>query len=184
MELFPKQIRALAQRNGTLSTTAPRAHVAKMSNEVDVRAALRAIPNREKFVLLLALLATATNKSPPLADDLAAYGNQSTFSKTTPSSKQIDFLAKLADFHGHSASFTVAAIHAAYRSAYFDRSLFDASRTEDPEFWELLTNHGRPKMPRSVFGPYTLFAAERKLGEPIRDLTKIGNLLAPPAEPV
>jgi hypothetical protein len=148
-----------------------------------VRAALRAIPNREKFILLLALLATATNNSPPLAADVAAYGNQSTYLKTTPSSKQIDFLAKLADLHGHSASFTVAAIHAAYHSAYFDRSLFNASRTEDPEFWNLLTNYGRPKMPRSVFGPYTLFFAERKLGEPIRDLSKIGTLLIPPTEP-
>jgi hypothetical protein len=180
MENFPAQIRSQALRNGTLKIDKEETFLQPtvMKNETDVREALRAIPNREKYLSLLALIATSSDESHVQQSDLESYVSR----YPAPNSEQISFLAKLTRLHGHSTTFTVAAIHSAYSSAYFDRSFFLLSREEDPQFWAFLLNYGRPKMPASVFGPYALFAAERALGEPIHDLTKIAHLLVPSAE--
>jgi hypothetical protein len=184
MNLFPKEILAVATRNHTLAgdPRQPELGPTVLTNEADVRGTLRSIPGREKFLLLLALI--ATSKDGPLlrSSDLEKLAKEPAATQSKPSSAQVAFLAKILERHGHSTTFTIAAIHVASRSPYFEKSIFSPARGEDPQFWSLLWNYGRPRMPASVFAPFALFEAERLLGEPIRDLTKIASHLVPKIE--
>lgn len=181
MELFPKEILAVAKRKGTLVQKQEERDAVPftLKNEVNAWETLRAIPGREKFLLLLALLATSKDNIYLSSSDLEKFAREPVPSGFTPSNDQVSFLEKISLRHGHSTSFTIAAIHVASRSPYFDKSIFTPARNEDPHFWALLWNFGRPRMPDSVFAPYTLFEAERLLGEPIKDLTSIATLLVP-----
>ncbi|TLX16187.1 hypothetical protein [Rhizobium sp. MHM7A] len=186
MNLFPKEIMAVATRNRTLATNRRDYGVAPivLTNEIDVRETLRAIPGREKFLLLLALLATSKDSVFLRSSDLEKLAKEPATAQMKPSSEQVAFLAKISERHGHSTTFTIAAIHGASRSPYFEKSIFSPAREQDPHLWSLMWNFGRPRMPASVFAPYALFEAERLLGEPIRDLTKIASYLVPADEAV
>lgn len=186
MNVFPKEIMTVATRNRTLVTKQgeKRLDPVVLTNEIDVRETLRAIPGREKFLLLLALLATSKDSVLLRSSDLEKLAKEPATAQMKPSSEQVAFLAKISERHGHSTTFTIAAIHVACRSPYFDKSIFSPAREEDPQFWALLWNFGRPRMPASVFAPYALFEAERLMGEPIKDLTKIAPYLVPSSEAV
>ncbi len=178
MKLFSKEILAIARKNRTL---VPAAVVnptsAKLVSEVDVRQALQEIPSRENFLLMLALL--ATSKGHLKTTDLEKLADEEFSSQLQPSPAQATFFAELLRLHGHSTTVTIAAIHFASRSPHFDKSTFRAAREKDPQFWSLLWNFGRPRMPASVFAPYALYEAERRMGAPITDLSKISAYLIP-----
>jgi hypothetical protein len=176
MNLFPKEILAIATRNAALAPM-PDVVASELITEIDVRQSLRAIPGREKYLLLLALLATAKGRLSTV--DLE---RQAKAAPAAPSAGQVAFLAKLLERHGHSTTVTIGAIQFACRSPYFDKSIFSPARNEDPQFWSLLWNFGRPKMPASVFAPFALYEAERLMGTPITDLTKIAACLMPRVE--
>lgn len=176
MKLFSKEILAIATRNKTFPTTVNGPTSAELVSELDVSRALHAIPNREKFLLMLARL--ATSKGHLKASDPE---NQVVSDHLKPSPAQAAFLAELLRLHGHSTTVTIAAIQFGSRSPFFDKSTFRAAREEDPQFWSLLWNFGRPRMPASVFAPYALYEAERRMGAPITDLSKIKAYLVPGA---
>jgi hypothetical protein len=175
MDLFPKEILAMATRNRTVGSTAVVGSTSfELVSEINARQTIQSIPGREKYLLLLALL--ATSKGRLSTTDLERRAKDSSSNQSTD---QVAFLSKLLERHGHSSTVTIAAIQAACQSPYFDKAIFNPAREEDPQFWALLWNFGRPRMPASVFAPYALFEAERRIGAPIKDFAKIAALLNP-----
>jgi hypothetical protein len=146
-------------------------HLTQLSQNLVLR------PEREYILLLLAEIVASKGKDRVVDCSGLAKFKAGATPAVSDTAKQL--IAKVFQKHGFLGTATLRLIEHARRCWQFQFEDFLVCRELDKDFWELLNGFGRVNQPERLFSVFTVYEAEKELGEPITSLAGYEAILCP-----
>jgi hypothetical protein len=175
-EIFPEQLKETSANFYAIPTKyedIPEAnsHLTPLTQTLVLR------PEREYILLLLAEIIASKNKDKTV--DCSGLTKFKAGATPAVSDAAKQFITKISEKHGFLGTATLRLIDHARRCWQFQFEDFLVCRELDKDFWDLLNGFGRVNQPERLFPVFTVYQAEKELGEPIKSLAGYEAILCP-----
>jgi hypothetical protein len=175
-EIFPEQLKETSASFYAIPSKPedmPEAnsHLTQLSQTLVLR------PEREYILLLLAEIVASKDKDRMV--DCSGLTKFKPGTKSAVSDTARALIDSIFQKHGFLGTATLRLIEQARRCWQFQFEDFLVCRELDKDFWDLLNGFGRINQPERLFPIFTVYQAEKELGEPITSLAGYEAILCP-----
>lgn len=127
----------------------------------------------ELLVLLAAMINEMVHTS--LVEELASADHPAEGIATN--SFILNTIKEATQHHFHLETVTLSLIDRATRKPKFNGEDFRSTEKSDNDFWQLLRNFDRPRVPPHVGLAFTIWHVEKQLGQPLPDIEVFRDLM-------